>query len=190
VREVRRLADPERQWAKLGEVLPVVERPADAEILGVPGLLRFLPGFHGAWTLHASDGSWQAQVLAFEASAREDFDAMLTAGAAEGAPEWLGIGFFDPEPGTLAVQGRELRTLRYRTARPEEAAESADKGWWARRTAELTSEHAGAGANVDATPDPPGAYLVLIQYSTPGSLERIGDDELIAFLDHFALGTR
>jgi hypothetical protein len=195
VREVRRMADPERQWARLGEVVSVARRPADCEIMGGPGLLTLLPGFHGVWSLIASDGSWRADVQAFEAGAEEEFSSMLTGeGVEEVSVPWIGIGFYDPEPGTLSVQGRELRTLRFRTGRLEEAAEPAGeadrKGWLARQTEEIASQHASAGVNIDVTPAPPGAYLVLIQYTTPGRLERIGDDELSAFLDHFDLGAR
>lgn len=199
VREARRMADPERQWAKLGEVVSVVERPADCKIFGAPGLLGLVPGFHGIWTLLASDGSWRADVQAFEAGAEEEFSSMLTGeGVEEADVPWLPIGFYDPEPGTLSAQGRELRTLRFRTGRLEEDAEPAGEppsepeggGWWARKRAEFVKENASAGVNVDVTPDPPGAYLVLIQYSTPGRLERVGDEELIAFLDHFDLGAR
>jgi hypothetical protein len=105
---------------------------------------------------------------------------------------WLGIGFHDVEPGTLAVQGRELPTLRFRTQRPDEAAKPADEsgkpGWLERWKTEVETEVAKAAVNVDVTPDPPGELLVLIQYSTPGKLERIADEELVAFLAHFDLG--
>ena len=193
-REYERMRDPERQWARLGEILAVVERPADCEIAGAPWLLSLLPGFHGFWSIAASDGSWQADVQAYEAAAQEEFSSLFTEeGLAQVSMSWIGIGFHDFEPGTLAVQGRELRAFRFRTKPLEEGAEPADppdKGWLARQKAEIASQTARALVNVDVTPAPPGEYLVLIQYSTPGKLERIGDEELCAFLDHFDLGAR
>ena len=193
VREAMRMADPEHQWAKLGEVVPVVERPAGSVIMGAPGPLSLVPGIHGIWTLQAADGSWRADVQAFEASAQEEFSSMFSGeGLEDASVPWLGIGFHDVESGTLAVQGRELPTLRFRTQRPDEAAEPADEsgkqGWLERWKTEVETEVAKAAVNVDVTPDPPGELLVLIQYSTPGKLERIADEELVAFLAHFDLG--
>jgi hypothetical protein len=119
---------------------------------------------------------------------------------------WAGIGCYDREPGTLAVQDRELHTLRFRTQRPDEvgeggeAAEAPDvpgapgapgapePGVFERAMGEVESQLAKAAVNVDVTTDPPGDPLVLIQYSTPGKLERIADEELLEFLAHFDLG--
>ena len=125
VRWTMNMADPERQWENLGEVVAVVERPAGWQIHGLP--VKLLPGFHGAWILDAADRSRHAEIWAFDADGKDAFAAMFT-GDQSVSVSWTGIGFYDREPGTLAVQGRELRTLRFRTQRPDEVGEAGEAG--------------------------------------------------------------
>jgi hypothetical protein len=198
VRGAMQMADPERQWAKLGEVVAVDERPAGWRIQGLTGFLFFVPDFHGAWVLESADGSRNAMFLAFEAGARSDFDAMFTGDVPASVP-FAGMGAYDPEPGVLEVQGRELRVLRFRTERPDgepgvdgrDAAGAPEEPSWLERVmTETAGQLARAAVNVDVTSDPVAGPLVLVQYSTPRKLERIADEELALFLDHFDLETR
>jgi hypothetical protein len=195
-RSAMRMVDPELQWPLLGEVVAIAERPAGWRIQGSPSFMKLVPGFEGAWILESDDHTRYAMILAFEAAARGDFDALFT-GEVPASMPW-GMGTYAPEPGVLEVQGRSLRVLRFRTQRPEGEPEADPAGgaeepsWFERVLAEAGegAQLARAGANVDVTTDPAEGPLVLLQYSTPGKLERIPDEELVAFLAHFDLGPR
>lgn len=112
VRLVREGLDPEKQWPRLQRVLAFDERPAGLEI--ELGLSLGVDMFH----VVDSTRGLRATLVEFPSASSTEFDQFLEADV--GAPFGLGQPV-DPEPGTLLVQGREVRCLRFVRVKPEDA---------------------------------------------------------------------
>jgi hypothetical protein len=164
-RMLRKMGDPELNWAAIGAVLPVVERPEDYVVWGMPVKFdgvqiwmlqsdsRQVMLFHGA----GGDGT--------EDTRRELFGSTASSRA-------------DAEPGTLHVQGRELRLLRHRVV----PGGSGNGGF----TESLMKSFDGASATVELSL-PEGPDFLAMTYTRPRTDERVEDEELIEFLSHFRL---
>jgi hypothetical protein len=166
-RMIRKMGDPELNWAAIGAALPVVERPEDYVVWGMP--VKFdgvqiwmlqtdshqIVLFHGA----GGDGTEETRRELFGSSASSRSDA---------------------EPGTLAVQGRELRLLRHRTV----PGGSGSGGGGISET--LMKPFDGANATVELSL-PEGPDFLAMTYTRPRTDERVQDEELIEFLSHFRL---
>ncbi len=151
--------DPEKQWPKLARVLPFDERPAGLELeLGNP--VPFLDRVFEMYVLTNPADDYTAQVMHFKAVPREELDQMFDPDP-EGTVFNLGRPV-DAVAGELEIQGRKVRTLRFRTVKGE-------------------GEAVGPGIRVDLSR--PGRMLAV-------DLRRIGDqplsdEEVLAFFAYF-----
>lgn len=165
-RAVGKATDQEANWAAIGEVLPVVERPEGYMVLGSPWRfdgVRF-------WILQAEDQSHQAFLM----HAQEGDQAQETRG------EMLNDGAPGTELGELVVQGRALKVLRF----DSRAAAKGDAGPMEEFFASMSD---GQMANVDLS-RPGSSELLLLMYQERGKDARVDDEELLELLSHFRLG--
>lgn len=192
-RGLARLQDQDLQWENLGTVLPVSSRRDDFRVFGVPG---FVPGFRDMWILGSLDQTRSVIVLTLDSDPPPRDWAVLfdpEAGVEE-QPENMDVsGFQDAELGSLSIQGRELRVLRYRTDPMDEgggatpdAETDAEPSLFERVREGIEAATRYSAARIDATPLS-GDPLILIEYHRNDSLERIEDAELIEFLSTFDL---
>jgi hypothetical protein len=169
VKKGKQFFDPETNWAAIGEVLPVVERPEGYIVVGFP----FQVDGARMWMLTSTDQSDQHSIMIFHGSGGD---------AVEGTRRDLfGAGTADREDaelGTIVVQGRELTCLRHRTVQGSGSTE----GW----RGELMRAVDGANLTVDLSP-PDGAEFLALVYTRPGSREPVPDEALLEFLGHFRL---
>jgi len=198
-RGMARMMDPERQWAALEEAIPVAERPPGATLVGLPWWMKFsVQGYRAGWSLTAADEASTATILLLEANPENPvWKAMFEIEGQAGQVEFFGsVGFHDPELGSLATQGRDLRVLRYRTmpldgqAAAEEPARdegSGEESVFHKIRAGIEASLRASAARVDLTPEPPGDGFLVLEYRKPGSLERVSDEELADFLEIFDL---
>jgi len=149
-RIAKEASDPEIVWSKIDALLPYDERPAGWQAHGV----SFSMFGYGQFMLEPRDEPFALLVLrlpnARELSKMLDPDTRANQGV-------FGIGEIqDAEPGTLTVQGRETRCLRFRAWAPKSLKE---KGFQ------------GASVRVDLSGD--GAEPVLVQIIGEGDVGRV-----------------
>lgn len=165
-KKFRDMTDPERNWAAISEVLPVVERPEGYFVMGMPFK------FDGVQMWMLQGEGQNHQVILFHSpggDGAEDTRRELFGSAASSRA--------DAEPGTLAAQGRELRLLRHRTMPADQ-----DSGVPEAMMKALD----GANATVELSPPESVEFLAMI-YTRPRTSERVSDEELVEFLAHFRL---
>ncbi len=108
--------DPEKQWPKVARVLPFDERPAGLELeLGNP--VPFLDRVFEMYKLTNAADDYTATVMHFKSGPKEELDQMF-----DPDPEGTVFGLgrpVDPVAGALEIQGRQVRTLRFRTVKGE-----------------------------------------------------------------------
>lgn len=189
-RGLTRMQDQDLQWERVGEVLPVTSPPEGFQVFGMPG---FMPGFRDMWVFGTRDQSRSVVLITLDSDPPpRDWGVLFDPEAGlDEQPESLDVtGFLDAELGTLSLQGRELRVLRYRTDPLEEAVDEAqpetEPSLLERLREGVEAATRYAGARVDLTP-PSGDPLIMLQYHRTDSLERIEDAELVEFLSSFDL---
>lgn len=161
------MMNQEKNWADIDRALPVAEQPEGYFVMGMP------VKFDGVqmWMLTATDQSHQ--VLIWHGTDGEGVqdtrDELFGAGAAAHA---------GAEFGTLVVQGRELRTVHYRTV-PGESG----KGGWREAMREAID---GANVNVELSL-PEDAQLLALTYTRQGASGRVPEEDVLEFLAHFRL---
>jgi hypothetical protein len=162
-----KMMDQEANWTAIDRVLPVAERPVGYSAIGFPFKLDGVQ----VWMLPAADQSHQ--VMLFHGpggEGTEDTRQELFGSAATGRA--------GAEPGTLTVQGRQLRVLRHRTV-----GSSGKTGGW---QDQITKAFDGANLTVELSqPDSP--ELIALTYTRQGSVEPVADEDVIDFLEHFRL---
>jgi hypothetical protein len=194
-RGLTRMQDQDLQWERVAEVLPVTSPPEGFQVFGMPG---FMPGFRDMWVFGTSDQSRSVVLLTLDSDPPpRDWGVLFDPEAGlDEQPEGMDVqGFLDAELGTLSVQGRGLRVLRYRTDPLEEEGTASEPEPEAeprllerlREGVEAATRY--AGARVDLTPLA-GDPLILLEYHRTDSLERIEDAELVEFLSSFDLSGR
>lgn len=109
-RLVRESMDPEKQWPRLQRVMAFEERPPGLEI--ELGLSLGADQFH----LVDSEQGLRATLIEFPPSSHSEYEQFLDPEI--GTPFGLGQPV-EPESGTLLVQGREVRCLRFARIKPE-----------------------------------------------------------------------
>lgn len=176
-RYARKFVDQDANWARIDEVLPVVERPEGYFVIGMPmkidGISMFIltdPGgqrqailFHGA----PGAGTEDTRRELFQADGDVNIGGPLE-----------GYGRNDVTAGTVEVQGRDLRVVRYQAF----SKDSKPKGL------EGMMANAMDGANLIADLTPPGSEeLLALIYSKQRTREPVSDEELREFLSAFRL---
>ena len=156
----KKFTDPEYAWEQLETLLPYDERPAGYTPLG--------GGFFKTENyVIKADGSQLFAILMRLPGSSEfddvfDPDSMSNRGV-------MGFGeITDAEHGTIELQGRETRCMRFNAWVPESAKEEG---------------YEGASIRVDLKGE--GANYVLIQFTLSGDGERVEDEDVIAFLEPF-----
>ena len=148
--------DPEKQWPRLAEVLAFDQRPEGLE-------LQFGLGI-GADQFHLLDREkgLRATLIEYPPSATSHYDQLMD-------PDFeMPMGFgqvVEPESGALAVQGREVRCLRFARVEPEPAGQG------------------GAGIRVDLTGTRTKPRTLELRRLS--GAQRIEDAEVAAFLAPF-----
>lgn len=154
-RAVRDGMDEEKQWPRLQEVLAYEQRPANISIeIGLS---------YGADQFHLVDreSDLRAALVEYPSSGRDDYEQLLD-------PDFdlAGIKLVEAEAGTLTIQGREVRCLRF-----------------ARIDSRFDYRGGGPGIRVDLTGDRPRPRTLELVRASDG--ERIEDAEVEAFLAPF-----
>jgi len=101
----RQFADPDRAWAEVAEVLPHDERPAGWEATGASVL--------GIET-YVLTGPDQAGLLLQAFPSSEPLEALFDPQSGQNQGVFGVVGIEEAELGTLELQGREVRCLRFR----------------------------------------------------------------------------
>lgn len=164
-----KMMDPEKNWADIGAVLPVVQRPDGYIVFGVPMKLDGVQ----IWILSATDQSHQ--VALFHGPGGE--------GTENTRKELFGNGSGGPpgaEPGTLVAQGRTLRILRHRTVPGGKG--SGGGGFREAMTKAIDGSNLTAELSLPDTPE-----LIAITYTRQGVQDPVRDEEVLEFLGHFRL---
>ena len=188
VRVFKETTDPETQWGRLAQVLPVEQPPPPLDILGVPAF-----GGMRVWTLTSKDGRSQAMIQHVTENveaARKEF--LEPEGGAMDVPLLGRIGIFAVDRGTVRIQGRELPYLRFQTFPPgsDPGAEQEREGGETDRPGILEQMRRavrGTSMHVDLRPESTDHGLFL-QLTKPGSRESVTEQELRQFLEPFHVG--
>ena len=179
VQGVKKALDPEKQWARLGEVLPYDQRPEGWKLtFGFPGVL----GFEMFMLAHPS--GVVANLMHFSGEQADEARSQLFDEEFTGSAFGFG-GRKDLRKGTIEVQGRELVVMRYHQVQGFRGSER-DAQPETEPGAEPAAEE-GASALVDLTPpgDPDGLFLMMIRAR---SGEPFSDEEVQDFLEPFHVG--
>ena len=206
-RWVEGLSKPEVQWPRLGEALPFDVAPAGFSIARLPVPLIDL------WLLR----SQEQQLTAFVLSAAQDESGGPWGqwmNKPQEAPFLVGMaGAIESSEGTLIVQGRELRCVRYarkdlpplsdpKPPQPPAPPRAVDAGSEASETPELdlpldarlsmrldNQSVRGGGLSLDVTPEESSDRIVIwLLRETEGAT--VSDDEARDFLAPFHIGPR
>ncbi len=170
VRVAKDTMDPDKQWDRLAEFVPYETRP-EGQIIGfkVPfqDIHTFaLPQEGGASALFLIAGGSQGEELR---AAYFDGEKEVNLGPFTG-----NAGRYNVEEGTLNVQGRELRSIRFTSHE-----RSGDEG-------KSSAMHKSTLA-LDLTKDGSDT-AVIFQFDRVNSLERVDERAAIEFLAQFKIG--
>jgi hypothetical protein len=187
LRVFKETTDPETQWGRLAQVLPVEQPPPPLDIVGVPSF-----GGIRMWTLTSKDGRSQAMIQHvtedIEAARREFLEPE---GGEVNLPFIGRLGIFALDKGTVRIQGRELPYLRFQTFPPGSdpgAEEHADeRGGRPGILEQMRRAVRGTSMHVDLRPGSSESGLFL-QLTKPRSREPVTEEELRAFLEPFHVG--
>jgi hypothetical protein len=146
------LSDPEVQWPRLAEVLPFEERPD----YGIYGMSIPMAGFR-FWALVPTGQPFVALVWDFPASQGSEVEKFFDPEESFNPGGFLSQGRYDAEEGSVDVQGRSLRAMRYfslpadrreELSGPESAGSPPATG---RHAGEMARNAQGAGICLDLT---------------------------------------
>ncbi len=159
---IREARDPEKQWPKLARILPFEERPANLELeLGNP--VPFLDRVMEMYTLRDRSAGHIATVLDFKEQDPAEFENMFDP---DPSGTLFGLGKpVDPVVAEIEVQGREVRTLRFRTLGGQGSVEDL-----------------GPGIRVDVSR--PG-HQIVVEMRRVGSQEPFDDAAVVRFFEPF-----
>jgi hypothetical protein len=188
VRVFKETTDPETQWARLAEVLPVDEPPPPLHIVGFPTMRGVR-----VWMLTTADQRMQGMLQ----HVTEDVEKMRRSllegeGGEQDVPIFGKIGMFAAERGTARVQGRELPYLRFHTFPPGSEPEPEPDRAEEREgrpgiLEEMRRAVHGTSMHVDLHPESTdhGLFLLLTKAR---SREPVSEEELRQFLEPFHVG--
>jgi hypothetical protein len=172
-RLINQARDPEVQWAKLAQVLPYDEPP--------PKEMTLLMGMHlvgDQYTFHDERG-FQVQFQNHPGKdGTEGRKNMFDAEHPKFPQNMVAFKFTDLQPGTIQVQGRELRILRMRM----ELAGALNK-----MIPEKDREGMGSMAFVDLTPEGRDGMLIA-QFTRMEGTDPVSDEEIRTILKPFHVG--
>ena len=164
---LERMVDPEVQWAEIRKVIAVDEPPPPYGVLGMPSFL----GMNG-WGLSEPAGGRFGMFL------REDREDAAKLRKEMFDPETRELPGKPPGPamslehGTIAVQGRDLRCVRFAYEDPREHA---------RRN------RSGPTILVELPREDPGEFLAFVMIAE-GEGSRVEDAQVVDFLKPFHVG--
>lgn len=178
-RFMKTATDPEVQWARLEHILPYDQRPPELKPTMGFGMsvgtsmeqvqLQDTRGFMITVQSQGGKAGAEARQKLFRADKPE-------------FPKDLGVMKFEGvEPGSLEVQGREIRTLRMRMEFP------AFMKAFMPKKAEGELGKMGSMAFIDVTPEESGG-LVLVEMIKVTGPDPVSDDEIRTFLKPFRIG--
>jgi len=173
--QVQMAMDPEVQWPRIAEAMPFEERPHGYTAFGIP-FVGMAPGIEWMVMLVADPAS--AIVFSFTDADSTNVDTMFEPGFDASSMGFGGWG--DPEIGTIVIQGRETRCVRF----------------WAKSGGEMFGQQPQAGSltggsmmiDLSGNGEP---VIVQISDSHVRKGEQIADETVRAFLAPFdAWGSR
>ena len=173
-RAINQARDPDVQWPKLAEVLPFDERPKE---------MQLIMGMHlvgDQWTFK-DDRGFSVQIQNHPGRDGNNGRKDMFASENPKFPKNLVVmKFEDLQPGSIEIQGREVRVLRMRM----ELAGLMDK-----MIPQEAREGMGSTAFVDLTPEGRDGML-LAQFTRLRGTDPIADDEIREILKPFHVGPK
>ncbi len=149
--------DPEKQWPKIEKVLPFDERPAHLELqagIPLPGISQFI--------MHDTKLNAIATLRVLGGAQAGSYDQFFSASGGG----FAGMGSaIDPEPGTLEIQGREVRTLRFSRISPQPGSSI------------------GPGIRIDLSEE--GNDYVMVELQSMGHENVLTDEDIQSFFEPF-----
>jgi hypothetical protein len=174
VEMVKEARDPEKQWPALAQIIPFDERPPELQLLAGGT-------FQTQFFVFMDSRGFIDSFLRFREKDTEEIRGQLLSPNFKGSVFGLG-GRKNLQAGTLLVQGRELKVLRYDQLEGESHQFSKEEG-------RPPPPGKGPAILVDLTPAGEKRMLVLQMVRTK-SEEPITDEEVQAFFKPFHVGDK
>lgn len=175
--------DPEVQWPRVAEVLPVEEPPEDLAIMQIPFI-----GMMGIDTWYLADYEQGLHAILMSATGETGDELARTMLDPDHGRSALDEDIEAGEREEVRIQGRAIGVLRFEPRR-RRSGDDEEEGERPRVGVDQPWGHDanGAGAILDLSPAD-GSRTIVFQIMRERSLDPLTDDELRGFLAPFTIG--